>query len=117
MDPTRRKGMHVKVKVFGPLLCLIQAYGRNVQIQVHCIRNLCKKLVIPCEGLKLMNPQSFWKTSMRFGTITPPPLKPTKVTLINIILCNSENNIRDERPFCHPLFCHSSAVKYNLSLL
>ena len=73
MDPTRRKGMHVKVKVFGPLLCLIQAYGRNVQIQVHCIRNLCKKLVIPCEGLKLMNPQSCWKTSMRFGTITPPP--------------------------------------------
>jgi len=58
------------------------------------------------------------------------PLKPTKVTLLNIILYNLENNIlkpipnisfgqcsiylfvRDMRPFCRPLFCHSSVVKY-----
>jgi len=27
-----------------------------------------------------------------------------------MILYNSENNIRDIRPFCRPLFCHSSVV-------
>jgi len=44
-------------------------------------------------------------------------LKPTKVTLFTIILYNSENNICDARPFCRPLFCHRSAVKYTWSLL
>jgi len=38
------------------------------------------------------------------------PLKPAKVTLFTIILCISENNIRDSRPFSHPLFCRSSVV-------
>jgi len=36
------------------------------------------------------------------------PLKPTKV----MILYNSETNFGAIRPFCHPLFCHSSVVKY-----
>jgi len=40
------------------------------------------------------------------------PLKPTKVTFFTMILFNSENNIRDVRPFCRPLFCHSRVVKY-----
>ena len=40
-----------------------------------------------------------------------PPLKPTKVTLLAMILYYSENSIRDTRPFCRPLFCHSSVVK------
>jgi len=40
------------------------------------------------------------------------PLKPTKVTLFTMILFNSENSTRDTRPFCRPLFCHSSVVKY-----
>ena len=44
------------------------------------------------------------------------PLKPTKVTLLTVIMYNSENNIRDIRLFCRPLFCHSRAVKYNSSL-
>jgi len=39
------------------------------------------------------------------------PLKPAKVTLFTIILYIPENNIRDIRPFCRPLFCHSSVVK------
>ena len=39
------------------------------------------------------------------------PLKPAKVTLFTIILYNPENNIRDIRPFCCPLFRHSSLVK------
>jgi len=45
------------------------------------------------------------------------PLKPKKVTLFTMILCNSENNIRDIRPFCCALFCHSSVVKYASTLL
>jgi len=45
------------------------------------------------------------------------PLKPTKVTLFTMILRNSEKSIRDIRPFCRPLFCHSSVVKYASSLL
>ena len=32
-------------------------------------------------------------------------------------LKNSENSIRDFRPFCRPLFCHSSVVKYTSFLL
>ena len=44
------------------------------------------------------------------------PLKPAKVTLITMILNNSENVIRDIRPFCRDLFCHSSIVKCTSSL-
>ena len=46
-----------------------------------------------------------------------PPLNPAKATLFTIILYNSENNIRDIRPFCHQLFGHSIVVKYASSLL
>jgi len=45
------------------------------------------------------------------------PLKPTKVTLSTMILYNSENSIRDIKPFCSPLICHSSVVKYTSSLV
>jgi len=45
------------------------------------------------------------------------PLKPKKVTLFTMILYNSENNIRDTRPLCSVLFCHSSVVKYVSTLL
>jgi len=34
-----------------------------------------------------------------------------------MILYNSENSIRDIRPFCRLLYCHSSAVKFSSSLL
>jgi len=34
-----------------------------------------------------------------------------------MILYKSENNIRDIKPFCRPLFCHSSGVEYTSSLL
>jgi len=34
-----------------------------------------------------------------------------------MILYNSENNIRDIRPFCCALFCHSSVVEYASTLL
>jgi len=34
-----------------------------------------------------------------------------------MILYNSENSIRDVRPFCLLLFCHSRAVKWYLICL
>jgi len=30
---------------------------------------------------------------------------------------SSENSIRDLRPFCRPVFCHSRVVKYTSTLL
>jgi len=45
------------------------------------------------------------------------PSKTYKVTLFTMILYNLDNSIRDIRPFCHPLFCHGSVVKYSSSLL
>ena len=45
------------------------------------------------------------------------PLKLRKVILFIMILYNSEGSICDIRPFCHPLFCHSSVVKSSLSAL
>ena len=44
-------------------------------------------------------------------------LKLSKVTSLTVILYNSEQSIRDTRPFCSPLFCHRSVVKYTSSLL
>ena len=44
-------------------------------------------------------------------------LNKRKVSLFTQIFYNSENNIRDISPFCRPLFCHSSVVKYTSSLL
>jgi len=35
------------------------------------------------------------------------PLKLAKVSLFTVILYNSEISIRDLKPFCHLLFCHS----------
>jgi len=46
-----------------------------------------------------------------------PSLKPSKVTLFTMILNDSENSICDIRPFCHPLFYHSSVAKSASSLL
>jgi len=34
-----------------------------------------------------------------------------------MILCISENSIHDIKPFCRPLFCHSSVVKYSILYL
>ena len=45
------------------------------------------------------------------------PLKPTKVTLFKIILCNSKNSVCDIRWFCRPLFYHSNVVKCTSILL
>ena len=45
------------------------------------------------------------------------PLKPTKVTLLTMILYNSENSIRDIGPFWRPLFYQSGVLKYTSSLL
>ena len=44
-----------------------------------------------------------------------PPLKPTKVTSFIMTVNNSENSIRDIRPFWRPLFCPESAMKYSIA--
>jgi len=43
--------------------------------------------------------------------------KTYELTLFTMVGCNSENSIRSTRPFCQPLFCHRSVVKYTSSLL
>jgi len=54
-----------------------------------------------------------WAPLATRATASPlPPLKPTKVTFFTMILDNSENSIRDIRPSCSQLFCHSSFVKF-----
>ena len=54
-----------------------------------------------------------WKQGRIQGEVigAMAPLKPKKVILFIMILYNSENNIRDIRPFCRPLLCHSHVVK------
>jgi len=47
--------------------------------------------------------------------IVPP--KTYEWTLFAVIVYNSENIIRNTRPFCHPLFYDRGAVKYTSSLL
>jgi len=62
------------------------------------------------------NPQrQGWIKGAAIGAIAR--LKSTKVTSFTIIFNNSENSIRDERLFCHPLYCHSSVVEYTSSHL
>ena len=58
-----------------------------------------------------------YPTSRGRGGWGDRPPKPTKVTLFTMIFYNTENNIRDISPFCSPLFCHSSVVKYTSYLL
>jgi len=43
--------------------------------------------------------------------------KPYELILFTTIVYDSENSICNTRPFCHPLFCHRSVVKYTSSLL
>jgi len=40
-----------------------------------------------------------------------------KLTLFTVIVYNTENSICDIRPFCRPLFCHSSVAKNTSSPL
>ena len=50
------------------------------------------------------------------GAIAPPTETYQSNFSHHDIVYNLENGIRDIRPFCHPLFCHSSIVKYFISL-
>ena len=56
------------------------------------------------------------KTGVNPGGMIASP-KTYEITLFTMIVCNSENNIRNTRPFCHPLICHRNFVKYTSSLL
>jgi len=51
----------------------------------------------------------------RIEAIAPP--KTYELTLFTMIVYNSENSIRNTRPFCHPLVCRRSVVKHTSSLL
>jgi len=71
-----------------------------------------------CGPLFLLDPLDVFLTTSQGrtrGLISP--LKPPKVTLFTMILFNSKNSIRDERPFYRPLFCYSNVVKDTTSLL
>ena len=46
----------------------------------------------------------------------PPPLKPRKVTSFTMILCNSENSIRDIRQFASIVLLKQSCEVYFISL-
>jgi len=70
-----------------------------------------------CIGLRWYFRQPQGLIQGAIGTIVPPPLKHRKETLFTMILYNSENNIPYIRPFCRPLLCHSSVVKYTSFLL
>ena len=73
---------------------------------------------IECRFVSTTSTSCDHRQSLNINAIgrSPPP-KPTKVTLFAIILYNLENSIRDIKPICRPIFCHSSAVKYASSLL
>jgi len=75
---------------------------------------------------------SIRQTGVHLGGITPlpgqgriqgaigmisPPIQPANITLFTMFFYNSENSIRDIRPFCRPLFCHSIVVNYTSSFL
>ena len=49
------------------------------------------------------------------GAIAPPTTYESN--FIHNDFCSLENNIPDIRPFCRPLFCHSSVVNFTSSLL
>ena len=55
-----------------------------------------------------------WSRGGDWGDFPP---KTYESNFFTVILNNSENIIRDIRPFCRPLFCHCSVVKYTSSLL
>jgi len=62
--------------------------------------------------------QSFlYPENRHVRSATAADRKPTEVTLLTMILYKSENSIRDIKPFCRPLFCHSHVVKYTSSFL
>jgi len=75
-----------------------------------------KQTVLNSWNVKTSGVRSGVKTGPNLGGDRPPP-KTYKLTLFTIIVYNSENSIRNTRPFCRPLFCHSSVVKCTSYLL
>jgi len=78
-----------------------------------CSKILCKELALSKNKLSKFHFFTICrKIQGRIQGGQSPHRKPKKVTLFTMILHNSENNICDIRPFCRPLLCHSSVVKY-----
>ena len=78
--------------------------------------NYTNKLVISmktCTGLRNLLKKNRIRQHLARGRFRGDwPLKPTKIALFTMILYKSENIIRDIKPFCGPLFCQRSVVKY-----
>jgi len=79
------------------------------------VRASCFKLKYHAQRGKHHKVESILKHHAQGGRDLPK--KPTKVTLLTMVLYNSKSSIRDMRPFFHPLFCHNSVVKYTSPLL
>jgi len=90
------------VQALQILLSGFETYNKNLLCNDN---ENCTKLISKLRG----------ESRGAIGAIAP--LKPAKVTLFTMILCNSENSIHEIRPFCHPFSCHSNVVKYTSSLL
>ena len=88
---------------------------------LQCSEDICNRLqwIVQKSRLKwLLLKWHYLRGGSKGGRLRrSSPLKPAKVTLFTMILNNSENIIRDIRPFCPDLFCHSSIVKYTSCLL
>jgi len=94
---------------------LIVAATCLVRVDIEMIPSLAS-----CSNLRTQNGlsrkgQCF--SQGRIRAIAPSKTYESTVILFTMILYNSENSIRDIRPFCRPLFCHSSVVKCTSCLL
>ena len=90
-------------------LLVEQVETKSLEIPFAWLLHVRSKSIVWTEGEKSQFGSS--------GGRSPRPQKLTKVTLLTLILYKSENSICGTRPFCRPLFCHSSLVKYTSSRL
>jgi len=84
-----------------------------------CFYTELKQTVLNSWYVKAMGVRRGVKTGAKpGGAIEGIALPKTyELTLFTMIVCNSENSIRNAGLFCHPVFCHRSVVKYTSSLL
>jgi len=107
------------------LCCNAFVTQQNLSRAGVCVRTVCNSkrgrlycwIILPNANLRISNhiDPSFPTVPVAdpggaIGAIALP-LKSTKAIFFSMILHNSENNIRDIRPFRRPLFCHRSVVK------
>jgi len=74
-----------------------------------CFYTELKQTVLNSWYVKAMGVRRGVKTGANPGGAIALP-KTYELTLFTMIVYDSENSIRNIRPFCHPLFCHGSVV-------